>query len=562
MELKNSYNIASALTRMAEKIPDSPAILFPIGRDASGKQRYETTTYQELNAASDRVAAGLVASGIETGMKAALMVKPSMEFFALTFGLFKAGIVPVLVDPGMGVKSLRVCLDEAEPDAFIGIPKAHAARIVLGWGKKSIRKQVTVGKRWFWGGLTLEDVRKAGDLAIASGGFLAPAVGENDLAAIVFTSGSTGIPKGARYTHGNFMAQVDLIAQTYRIEPGEIDLPTFPLFALFDPALGMTTVIPEMDFSKPGQVEPRNIIEPVQEFGITNMFGSPALLNRVSRYGVEHQVELPTLNRIISAGAPVPAVVLERCETMLREGAQIFTPYGATESLPVASIGSGEILRETRALTDQGKGVCIGRPVEGVEVEIIAIRDDAIENWSDDLRVKAGEIGEFVVVGPQVTKAYHNRDASTVLAKIQRGDGKIMHRMGDVGYFDEAGRMWFCGRKSHRVVTENGPMFTIPCEAVFNVHAAVFRTALVGVERGGKVIPVLCVEREAAENAGVAAGLSDDALREELLALGRAYAHTAPIEKILFHKAFPVDIRHNSKIFREKLAIWADKNLR
>lgn len=560
MELHNSCNIASALVRMAVKIPDSPAILFPLGRDSTGKQRYQTTSYRELNQASDQIAIGLAASGIEKGMRAALMVKPSMEFFALTFALFKAGIVPVMVDPGMGLKSLRVCLDEAEPDAFIGIPQAHAARIVLGWGKRTIKTHVTVGKRWFWGGLTLEDVRLAGSEADSV--FQAPAVSEEDLAAIVFTSGSTGIPKGARYSHGNFMAQVELISKTYQIEPGEIDLPTFPLFALFDPALGMTTVVPEMDFANPGKVDPRNIIEPILEFGITNMFGSPAVLNRLSRYGLENRVLLPTLNRVISAGAPVPAVVLERCRTMLRDDAQIFTPYGATESLPVASIGSDEILGETRELTDLGKGVCIGRPVEGVDVEIIRIDDNVIERWSDDLRVATGVVGEFVVVGPQVTKAYHNRDASTALAKITREDGTIMHRMGDVGYFDEAGRMWFCGRKSHRVVTEDGPMFTVMCEAIFNVHAAVFRTALVGVKRGGKIVPVLCVERDSAENAGAAAHLTNNALRDELLALGRAHEHTARIEKILFHKAFPVDIRHNSKIFREKLAVWADKKLR
>ncbi len=559
MELHNSCNIASALVRMAVKIPDSPAILFPLGRDSTGKQRYQTTTYKELNESSDRIAIGLVALGIETGMRAALMVKPSMEFFALTFALFKAGIVPVMVDPGMGLKSLRVCLDEAEPDAFIGISKAHAARIVLGWGKRTIKTHVTVGNRWFWGGLTLDDVRLAGSGADSV--FQAPAVGEEDLAAIVFTSGSTGIPKGARYTHGNFMAQVELISKTYEIEPGEIDLPTFPLFALFDPALGMTTVVPEMDFANPGKVDPRNIIEPILEFGITNMFGSPAVLNRLSRYGLDHKVRLPTLNRIISAGAPVPAVVLERCLTMLREDAQIFTPYGATESLPVASIGSDEILGETRELTDQGKGVCIGRPVERVEVEIIKIDDGVIEHWSDDLRVAAGEVGEFVVVGPQVTKAYHNRDSSTALAKIRRADGTIMHRMGDIGYFDNVGRMSFCGRKSHRVVTEDGAMFTVMCEAIFNVHAAVFRTALVGVERGGKIVPVLCVERDTAENAGAAASLSESVLRDELLALGREHEHTAKIEKVLFHKAFPVDIRHNSKIFREKLAVWADKKL-
>ncbi|MBA2664939.1 MAG: AMP-binding protein [Bradymonadaceae bacterium] len=540
---------------MALKMPEAPAILFPLGRDASGKQRYETTSYKALDEESDCIAAGLIASGIGPGTRATLMVKPSTEFFALTFALFKAGIVPVLVDPGIGIKSLNVCLDEAEPQAFIGITSAHVARSVLGWGKRSIRTNVTVGRRLFWGGLTLEAVKQAGREVKD---FQAPGVQADDIAAIIFTSGSTGVPKGAIYTHGNFMAQVEFIGRTYAIEPGEVDLPTFPLFALFDPALGMTTIIPEMDATRPANVEPRNIIEPILEFGVTNMFGSPALLNRVSRYGVEHGVKLPTLRRVISAGAPVPAAVLERFTAMLPEDAQVFTPYGATESLPVASIGSNEILEETRHATDLGKGVCIGRPVEGVRVEVIGIDDEAIDAWSDALRVEVGVVGEFVVMGPQVTTSYHNRDASTRLAKIKGPDGQTMHRMGDVGYFDEAGRMWFCGRKTHRVITAQETMFTIPCEAIFNTHKAVYRTALVGVSRGGQIKPVLCVEREATTD-GPAPG--DAALRAELLALGAAHAHTASIADVLFHKAFPVDIRHNSKIFREKLAVWADKKL-
>ena len=127
---------------------------------------------------------------------------------------------------------------------------------------------------------------------------------EDDIAAILFTSGSTGVPKGAVYTHGNFLAQVELLKETYGIEPGEIDLPTFPLFALFDPALGMSAVIPEMDPTRPANVDPEKILGAIQRYGVTNTFGSPALLHRVGSYGAAHGVKLPTLRRVISAGAP------------------------------------------------------------------------------------------------------------------------------------------------------------------------------------------------------------------------------------------------------------------
>jgi acyl-CoA synthetase (AMP-forming)/AMP-acid ligase II len=278
-----------------------------------------------------------------------------------------------------------------------------------------------------------------------------------ETAAILFTSGSTGVPKGAVYSHGNFAAQVEALRELYTIQPGEIDLPTFPLFALFAPALGMTSVLPEMDFTRPAQVDPHKIIAAIQTFEITSMFGSPALLNRVSLYGREHGITLPSLQRVISAGAPVPATVLERFTTMLANGAQIFTPYGATEALPVCSIGSAEILGETRALTEQGQGICVGRPVAGIELEIITISDEPIIRWDDSLRLPASAIGEIAVKGAQVTSSYHNRPSSTALAKISDPRGGFYHRMGDLGYRDERGRIWFCGRKSHRVCTASGP---------------------------------------------------------------------------------------------------------
>lgn len=537
-------NIASHLETIAARQPYTLAVIFPHGRDAQGRVSYTHFTYQQLNDASDRIAHGLERIGIGRGVRTVLMVTPSLEFFALTFALFKVGAVPVLIDPGMGIRNLSQCLTEAEPHAFIGVPKAHAARVVLGWGRASIRTCVTVGSRWFWGGATLTDLQKLGE---GAGRFpIAPTTPE-ETAAILFTSGSTGVPKGAVYTHSIFAAQVDILRRLYNIQPGEIDLQTFPLFGLFAPALGMTTIVPDMDATRPADVDPRKIIEAIENFGVTNLFGSPALLNRVGRYGVEHKIKLPSLKRVLSAGAPVSAEIMERFTAMLTPGVEIFTPYGATESLPVCSIGSTEVLTQTRVLTRQGAGVCVGKPVSEIRLRIIRITDEPIPTWSDDLLLPAGEIGEIVVQGPMVTREYYHRPESTALAKISAGD-TFYHRMGDLGYLDEQGRVWFCGRKSHRVITPTGTLFTIPCEAVFNTHPKIYRTALVGV--AGK--PVLCVELEKD------AGQVDPAtLQQELTTLAASQPHTRSIDTFLIHPAFPVDIRHNAKIFREKLAIWA-----
>jgi acyl-CoA synthetase (AMP-forming)/AMP-acid ligase II len=549
-----SANVAAHLPEMARLQPETPAIYIPCGHDGQNKTSYTQYTFAELDQESSRMASALESIGINRGVRTVLMVPPGFEFFSLTFALFKIGAVPVLVDPGMGVKNLKTCLAEAQPEAFIGIPKAHLARVLLGWGKPTVKTMLTVGRRLFWGGSTLEKilVKVPKDQQ-----YVTAETSDDETAAILFTSGSTGVPKGAIYSHGNFSAQVDLMRQVYDIRPGEIDLPTFPLFALFAPALGMTSVVPEMDFTRPADVDPVKIIAAIEKFQITTMFGSPALINRVGRYGEAQGVKLPSLKRAISAGAPVPAAVLERFTKMLSPEAQVFTPYGATEALPVCSIGSTEILSDTRHATDQGRGVCVGKPVPGIDLEIIAIFDQPIATWDESLTLGTDEIGEIVVKGPQVTQGYFNRAESTALGKIADPDhGGFYHRMGDLGYRDEQGRIWFCGRKAHRVETTEETLFTIPCEAVFNTHQAVFRTALVGVGESGQQRPVLCVELEKGADTSALAKV-----HQELLAIGAEHEVTCNIKTFLFHPEFPVDIRHNAKIFREKLALWATEKL-
>lgn len=545
---KKPVNIAAYLPKMAQSQPHTPAIIAPYGRSPAGRVLYEHYTYKQLDDKSNAIAAGLEKVGITRGVRTVLMVRPSLDFFALTFALFKIGAVPVVVDPGLGLKSLKSCLGRAKPEAFIGIPPAHVARLLFGWSKDTIKTHVTVGRRWFWGGHTLDQVQEltANDTAYQ----MAETQGD-EIAAILFTSGSTGPPKGVVYRHENFAAQVEMIRELFGIQPGEIDLPTFPLFALFDPALGMTTIVPDMDPTKPAQVDPAKIIEAIEDFGVNTMFGSPALLNTVGRYGEKHQIKLPTLKRVIAAGAPLPAHVMKRFHTMLEDDGVIYPPYGATESLPVAVLGSHEILEDTWPQTEKGAGVCVGRPVPIVDVKVIGITDEGIPNWDESLCVAQGEVGEIVVKGPVVTQAYFNDGQNTGLAKIEDSGG-IRHRMGDLGYFDTQGRLWFCGRKSHRVTLGEQTLFTIPCEGIFNAHPDIYRTALVGVGTGENRKPVLCVELEASSSQASQLELTD-ALKK----MAKEHQHTSDIQTFLFHPSFPVDIRHNAKIGREKLSVWA-----
>ena len=541
-------NVALRLRTMARIQPYRRAVVYPAGRDHNGRVAYSHLTFRQLDRESDCFAHGLEAAGIRRGTRTILMVRPSLELFAIIYAMLKVGAVFVLVDPGMGVRRMLACLQESKAEALIGIPPAHLLRTLRPKYFKGVKKAVTIGRRWFWGGLTLKDIRRVPwqPYSIAN-------TGKDEMAAILFTTGSTGAAKGAIYTHGVFDAQVRFIKSQFAISPDEIDLPTFPLFSLFDAALGMTAIIPDMDPTRPAHVDPNKIIEAVLNHGVTNMFASPALLNRVGRYGKAHNIKLPSLKRIITSGAPVSPANLAQFSTMLEEDAEIHTGYGATEAMPVSSFGSKEILSETAQLTEKGYGMCVGRPIQALAMQIIRISDGPIESWSDDLVVPDGEIGEIAVYGDIVTQGYFERPLEDKNSKIRSGD-RYWHRMGDLAWKDKKGRIWYCGRKSHRVVTPQGTLFTVPCEAIFNNHLSVFRSALVGLGRAPRQRPAVCIELEPDQRK-----IDTQKLIQELRQLAAANPLTEKIDTFLVHAGFPVDIRHNSKIFREKLAVWAEK---
>jgi acyl-CoA synthetase (AMP-forming)/AMP-acid ligase II len=373
----------------------------------------------------------------------------------------------------------------------------------------------------------------------------------DDLAAILFTSGSTGPPKGVVYTHAMFRAQVEAIREGLDIREGGLDLATFPLFGLFAPALGLTSVFPDINAAKPGKADPRSIIEPIIQRGITSMFISPTLLGNVARYAHENGLSLPSLRRVIMAGAPAVPRTVVAFTSLIPAEASMQTPYGATEGVPLSTISNADIIGETRLMTEQGLGMCVGRPLPGVELKVIRILDKAIASLDNDLLLPVGEIGEIIAKGPMVSPAYFERPKETAKAIIESADG-FWRRMGDVGWIDDQGRLWFCGRKAHRVITGQGTLFSIPCEAIFNNHPQVRRSALVGVGPLGFQRPVIIVELQTALR-----GPKWSALVEELGALAKSNPRTLNISTFLKCRSFPVDVRHNAKINREKLAAWA-----
>jgi acyl-CoA synthetase (AMP-forming)/AMP-acid ligase II len=540
-------NVADRLAQIAEVMPTAVAVACPGHGDVAGRHSYATCTFAELDRDATALARGLVELGVTPGMRLVLLVKPGIEFVKLVFAALRSGATTILIDPGMGRRHLINCLASAEPQGFVAIPAAQVARLVYRRRFPKATINVTVGRRWFWGGESYARVLKLGSNSNAQ----LPRTKTSDPAAIIFTSGSTGPPKGVLYTHEMFETQVAEIQREYDLQPGGADLACFALFGLFNSALGITTVFPAMNFSRPASANPRKLLDAASDWQVTQAFASPAVWDKLSRYCDEHGEQIPTLRKIFSCGAPVPASTLQRTLACVDAYAEMHTPYGATESLPVATIAASEVLYETAAKTAQGAGVCVGRKFDTVEWKIIRITDDPITYIDETEELPQGEIGELIVRGPQVSPAYVTGDSDkhNSLAKIADGES-VWHGMGDVGYFDEQQRFWYCGRKNHRVETANGVLYTECLEAIFNQHPDIDRSALVGVGPRFDQFPVVAIKFM--PHVRITRYSGRQAFTDFDLLAVKVVRDIGLIDWLDFEE-FPFDVRHNSKIQRELL---------
>ncbi|MGV9661686.1 fatty acid CoA ligase family protein [Nocardia niigatensis] len=532
--------------------PGREAVIYADGKNRAGLPEYREITYAELDAWSDTIAERFAAAGVARGVRTIVLVRPGPELYAVLYGLFKIGAVPVVIDPGMGVFKMLRCLQAADAEAFVGITEAQALRIVFRAYFRKVRVAVTVGRSW-WQGPTLESWGRTPASTLPE---REPAPDDEPLL-IAYTTGSTGPAKAVVLTHGNLSAMIDQVdAAREHVAPGT-SLITAPVAGILELVLGSRCVLPPLIPSKVGATDPAHVVDAVQRYGVKTMFASPAVLIPLLRHVEETGAALPSIQSIYSGGAPVPDWCIAALRQVLPEQAKVYSGYGATEALPMATIESRELLGDLVEQAHAGHGVCVGAPALHVRARIIAITDDPLPDWSD-VEARAAElaasrgIGELVVSGPNVSPRYFWPQAADRTGKITEG-AVIWHRTGDLAWIDDAGRIRFCGRKTQRLETASGPMFTVQVEQVFNTVEGVARSALVGVGERGQQQPVLCVE--------LAPGADRAAVEDRLRGRRDEFDITKPVSEFLFHPRFPVDIRHNAKIGREKLAVWASGQL-
>jgi acyl-coenzyme A synthetase/AMP-(fatty) acid ligase len=506
--------------------------------EMDGERQARSITFTDLATDVARVAAGLAASGVSKGDRVALLVPPGIDLSVCIYACWRLGAVVVMADAGLGPSGMSKALKSAAPAYLIGVTKAMAAARALRWpGKRISVEPLSAPRSRALGVWTdLEQVRSRGDHAAAP-----QAPDSGDVAAVVFTSGATGPAKGVTYRHHQAQAQRDAVMQVYGIREDDRFVAAFAPFALYGPAMGIPSVVPDMDVTAPGTLTASGLASAAAAVDATLVFASPAALANVVATADEltpsMRQALAAVRLLMSAGAPVSASLLERVAALV-PNAELHTPYGMTEVLPVADISLEGIKAAGR-----GNGVCVGLPVDGVEVAINPLDREASPGGM--LTRDAEIVGEVCIRAPHAKEEYDKLWVTQNASAEPDG----WHRSGDVGHLDGDGRLWIEGRMIHIIESPNGPVTPVGIEHAAESVPGIAHTAAVGVGPIGTqqvVVVVALVDPVRSPT------LADDALADEV-----RRAVPTDVAAVLTVPSLPVDKRHNSKIDRTRIAAWA-----
>jgi acyl-coenzyme A synthetase/AMP-(fatty) acid ligase/pimeloyl-ACP methyl ester carboxylesterase len=529
----------------------SPAVVSPGGRTISSADRAgesvpsRTISWDLLVRRVHELAAGLVDRGVAPGDRVALLVPPGPDLTAAAHACWRAGASVVVADPGLGAAGLARALRGAHPAHVVGGLPGLALAAALGVpGSRIAAGPVPPGLRRALGGpVGLAALARRGRALLEAGASLPPEAGPDDEAAVLFTSGATGPAKGVVYRHRQASAQLAALRGAYGITGDDRLVAAFPPFALYGPALGIPSVVPAV--LKPGALTAAALADAVAAVDATMVFASPAALRHVVATASEldhaHRAALARVRRVVSAGAPVPASLLHALRDVLPQ-ASAHTPYGMTEALPVTDVALAEI-----DAAGPGNGVCVGRPLPGVDVAVVAFRGDSLTREPD-------VTGEISVAGPHVKDRYDQ------LWAVQRASAREpgRHRTGDVGHLDAEGRLWVEGRLVHVIATAAGPVTPVGIEQRAEAVDGVASAAAVGVGPAGtqQVVVVVVPEPGIAVRRAGARQLAVAPLTDAVRA-----AAAVPVAAVLVADGLPVDIRHAAKIDRTRVAAWAARVL-
>ncbi|MET1076639.1 MAG: fatty acid CoA ligase family protein [Pseudomonas sp.] len=512
-------NFCAPMVAAARRHPQRLALRVPRAND--DYRSVDHLSYAELLARAAQLQDGLLKAGLQRGDRVLLIAQPNLDLYAVILALLGLAMVPVLLDRGMSRPRLVASI------------RHSGARAVLG-ERQLLKHWWLLPSLWPLKRLAL-DGRTAGVSALSCNtrptaqGFRCETVDEHSHGLISFTSGSTGLPKGADRTHASLTAQHLAIREHWPDQDDDIDLPCFPVLVLHNLCCGISTVLPATDLATPGQVDAASVLRQIQLDGITRVAGAPAYLQRLVEHAQTHGWRYPGVRSLVVGGSTLTERLARDCLAVF-PNAHARVVYGSTEAEPIAEVDMDELLRDWH----RQPGHLVGRPAPMTELCIVD-PNQALTDARAVVRARqpAGQLGEILVAGPHVLKAYVDNPLATAESKIPRGDGLVWHRTGDVGALDDQGRLWLSGRLKDALALDGQPFYSFPLEKALDALPGVRRSALISHAQGDAVLVI-----EGHPPSGLASLLGQH---------GLGTARLAQIERM------PVDGRHNSKIDRPAL---------
>lgn len=512
-------NVCSRILEACRRHPDRLALAVPrLDGDHS-----DSLSYGELQRQAGARQQALHALGLRPGDRVLLLARPGLDLYVLLVALLASGIVPVLVDRGMSRARIVAAL------------RASGARVAIG-ERAIMRYWWLFPVLWRWRRYAL-DGRTPGVRALG-GGEAGPDLSFDCVALpaaahglITFTSGSTGLPKGADRSHGSLIAQHLAIRSHWQDRDDDIDMPCFPVLVLHNLCCGISTVMPAVDLATPGQPEAARVLAQIEQAGVTRLSGAPAFIARLVAHALAHDRHFPGVRSLVLGGSTLPPGLAERCQRVFPQ-AEGRIVYGSTEAEPIAEVFFPEYIADGA----QEPGHLLGHPASVAEVCVVEPAAPlASEEEVARARCAVGDSGEILVAGPHVLRGYVDNPAADRESKIPRQDGLVWHRTGDAGHFDAQGRLWLEGRLKDAVPVAGAPRYTLALEKAIDALPGVERSALV---QGAAPLPALVLAGHLPPR---------DRLRELLDRHGFAGV------SLWQATTMPVDGRHNSKIDRPAL---------
>lgn len=548
------FDLSAEIRETAALFPDRVAVIEPHEGARRGEWNLTKYTYAQLSRDADTIAAALHAKGFKAGMRTVFMAPPSYEAAAVGIALSQVGVTFLWIDPSVGYRNVAERLSRVKPEAFVGIPISLAGKLIFGWGRRFGMKNIVL-QGSFPGAMSFKSL-----VNFKGSRQTPPDVKPSDPSNVLYTTGSTGPAKPALYTHSQFSNVYRTATYSWRFHEYEDDIPVdmaaFAAF-LFIGLLGRgTMVVPPYNFVKttPATTPAREVCDVIEAANVHSLFASPAFLERIAAHATDNPQQLRSLRRVIGGGAPMFAPLIRALKAVIPEDAEVWSNYGATEALPSTEMGCKETLEETAALTDEGAGICVGRPFPNNEVRVVGPIDQSSTQLSDYEVQETGAIGELIVRGPNISTEYFWDPASTAKNKLYGADGTIWHRLGDVGHLDEKGRVWVAGRVSQCVRVGEDLLLPIAIEAIFDKHPAVRRSGLGVRTTGGTDQAVVAIELKSALPSA-----EQQALLQDFNASLKTDERLRAVSEVIILAALPVDPRHNAKIERGKLSLMINK---